>query len=156
MKRTVFLLMLLVALVSTSSPRADEGMWTFDNPPRKIWKDRYNFDPPDAWLDHVRLATVRLGGGTGSFVSPDGLIMTNQHIASGQLQRLSTAERNYIRDGFYAATLDRELKCPEMTADVLVSYEDVTKRVQGAVKPGATNQEANEQRRDDTAAIKKE
>jgi len=156
MKRLLFVLVLFVAFVSMSVPRADEGMWTFDNPPRKIWKERYNFDPPDAWLDHIRLATVRLGGGTGSFVSPDGLIMTNQHIASGQLQRLSTAERNYIRDGFYAATPAQEMKCPDMTADVLVSYEDVTGRVQAAVKAGASDQEANAQRRAEIAAIEKE
>ncbi len=156
MKRPLFFLVLFVALVSTSLPRADEGMWTFDNPPRKIWKERYNFDPPDVWLDHIRLATVRLGGGTGSFVSPDGLILTNQHIASGQLQRLSTPDRNYIRDGFYAATPEQELKCPDMTADVLISYEDVTRRVQGAVKPGATTQEANAQRRAEIAAVEKD
>lgn len=156
MKRILVLLVLLVALVSMSAPRADEGMWTFDNPPRKIWKERYNFDPPDAWLDHIRLATVRLGGGTGAFVSPDGLIMTNQHVASGQLQQLSTPERNYVRDGFYAATREQEMKCPGMTADVLVSYEDVTKRVQGAVKPGASDQEASAQRRTEIAAIEKE
>ncbi len=156
MKRPLFLAVLFLALISTSVPRADEGMWTFDNPPRKIWKERYNFEPSDAWLDHVRLATVKLGGGTGSFVSANGLIMTNQHIASGQLQRLSTAERNYIRDGFYAATFDREMKCPDMTADVLVSYEDVTRRVQGAVKPGASDQDANAQRRAVSAAIEKE
>jgi hypothetical protein len=156
MKRLLFFAVLFVALVSTTVPRADEGMWTFDNPPRKIWKERYNFDPPDSWLEHVRLATVRLGGGTGSFVSPDGLIMTNQHIASGQLQRLSTPERNYIRDGFYAATAEQELKCPDMTADVLVSYEDVTRRVQATVKPGASNQDANAQRRAEIAAIEKD
>ncbi len=156
MKRLLFFAVLLIALVSTSAPRADEGMWTFDNPPRKIWKERYNFDPPDSWLEHVRMATVRLGGGTGSFVSPDGLIMTNQHIASGQLQRLSTPARNYIRDGFYAATPDQEMKCPDMTADVLVSYEDVTKRVQAAVKPGASSQDGNAQRRAEMAAIEKD
>lgn len=156
MKRLAFIAVLFLALVSASVPRADEGMWTFDNPPRKIWKERYNFDPPDAWLDHIRLATVRLGGGTGSFVSPDGLILTNQHIASGQLQRVSTPERNYIRDGFYAATPEQELKCPDMTADVLVSYEEVTKRVEAAVKPGATTQDANTQRRSEIAAVEKE
>jgi hypothetical protein len=156
MKRVLLLVVFFVALVSTSLPRADEGMWTFDNPPRKIWKERYNFDPPDAWLDHIRLATVRLTGATGSFVSPDGLILTNQHVAGGELQRVSTPERNYIRDGFHAATLDQELKCPDMTADVLVSYEDVTKRVQAAVKPGATSQDANSQRRAEIAAIEKD
>ncbi len=156
MKRLLLVLVLFVALLSMSAPRADEGMWTFDNPPLKVLKERYNFEPSDAWLQHLRLATVRLGGGTGSFVSPDGLIMTNQHIASGQLQRLSTAERNYIRDGFYAATLSEEMKCPDMTADVLVSYEDVTRRVQAAVKPGASDQDANAQRRAEIATIEKE
>ncbi len=136
---------------------ADEGMWTFDNPPRKQWKERYNFEPSNAWLEHVRLASVRLNdGGSGAFVSPDGLLMTNQHVASGQLQKVSTKEKDYTRDGFYAASREEELKCPDLEVNVLVSYEEVTSRVQAAVKPGASDKDANEQRKAEIARIEKE
>ncbi|HEV2800033.1 MAG TPA: S46 family peptidase [Pyrinomonadaceae bacterium] len=153
----VLSLSLLLSTFITSPVRADEGMWTFDNPPLKQWKERYNFEPTKEWLDHVRLASVRLqDGGSGSFVSPNGLVMTNQHVAGGQLAKLSTKERDLVKDGFYARTHAEELKCPDLEINVLVSYEDVTKRVQGAVRAGATDREANEQRRAAIAAIEKE
>ena len=117
---------------------ADEGMWTFDNPPLAQWKARYGFEPSAAWLEHVRLASVRLNdGGSASFVSPNGLLMTNQHVASGQLQKVSTPEHDYTLEGFYARSRNEELKCPDLEANVLVSYENVTARVKGAVTPGA-------------------
>lgn len=140
--------------------RADEGMWTFDNPPRAPWRDRYQFDPPAAWLDHLRLASIRLidgsSGGSASFVSPDGLILTNQHVAAGQLQKLSSATRDLVRDGFYAATRDAELRCPDLEANVLVSYEDVTARVQQAARSGSSDADAAAARRLAMAAIEKE
>ncbi|MGI9166996.1 MAG: S46 family peptidase [Pyrinomonadaceae bacterium] len=157
MKRTSLTILVLILVASPLPSLADEGMWTFDNPPRKHWKERYNFEPTDAWLEHVRLASIRLNdGGSGSFVSPNGLLMTNQHVASGQLQKLSTSERNYRRDGFYANTLEEELKCPDLEINVLISYEDVTARVQGAVKAGTSDKEANDVRRAQIAAIEKE
>src|SRR5688572_31715310 len=91
MKKISLITFVLILVVSPLSSFADEGMWTFDNPPRKLWKERYNFEPTDAWLEHIRLASVRIEGASGSFVSPNGLLMTNQHVASGQLQKLSTA-----------------------------------------------------------------
>jgi hypothetical protein len=147
----------IMTLIWPTLTLADEGMWTFDNPPRKQWKERYNFEPSDQWLEHVRLASVRLNdGGSGAFVSPNGLLMTNQHVASGQLQKVSTKEKDFIRDGFYAAAADQELKCPDLEVNVLVSYEDVTKRVVGAVSAGASDVEANEQRKAEMARIEKE
>src|SRR3954471_32789 len=102
--------------------RAEEGMWTFDNPPLKQLAAKYNFHPTQEWLDHLRLSSVRLNdGGSGSFVSSDGLLLTNHHVARGQLQKNSTAEHNYIRDGFYAATQDQEMKSPDLEINVLVS-----------------------------------
>lgn len=140
-----------------TSTRADEGMWTFDNPPLKQWKERYNFEPTQAWLDNVRLASVRLNdGGSGSFVSPDGLLMTNQHVASGQLSKVSTKERDYTKNGFYARAQGEELKCPDLEINVLASFEEVTKRVQAAVKAGATGAQANEQRKGEMATIERE
>ena len=90
--------LLALVLCGAARPFADEGMWTFDNPPRDAWKTRYAFEPDAAWLDHLRLSVVRLvessSSGTGSFVSGDGLIMTNQHVASDALQKLSTPARS--------------------------------------------------------------
>ena len=106
MKKISSLLILLSFFVGIPVIRADEGMWTFDNPPLKLWKERYNFEPSGEWLEKVRLASVRLNdGGSASFVSPDGLIVTNQHVAAGQLQKLSTKERDLIKNGFYALGL---------------------------------------------------
>lgn len=136
--------------------RADEGMWTFDNPPRKVLKEQYGFDAPQEWYDHVRLASARLGGGSGSFVSPDGLLFTNQHVGRDAVSKLSTPQHDYIRDGFYAPARADELKCPDMEVNVLVSLEEVTARVQGAVKAGASDADANAQRRAEMAAIEKD
>jgi hypothetical protein len=156
MKRTLFVVLGLVCAVLGVSPGADDGLWTFDNPPLKIWKEKYKFEPTPQWLEHVRLASPRVEGASGAFVSPNGLIVTNQHVANGQLQKLSTAERNYVRDGFFAATPEQELRCPDIDVNVFVSYEDVTARVQGAVKPGMTDSDAAEARRAVTAALEKE
>jgi hypothetical protein len=121
---------------------ADEGMWTFDNPPLKFLKDRYGFTPTAAWLDHIRLSSVRLNdGGSGSFISNTGLLLTNHHVARGQLQKNSTAEHDYIKNGFYAATLAEEIKSPDLEVNVLISTEDVTARVQQAVKGAKTAEE---------------
>src|SRR6201995_893710 len=105
MRKAPSILILFVLLISPFRLYADDGMWTFDNPPRKQWKEKYNFEPTDAWLEHVRLASVRLNdGGSGAFVSPNGLLMTNQHVASGQLQKVSNKDRDYTKEGFYART----------------------------------------------------
>lgn len=157
MKRTIPLAIALISIAAVIMSRADDGMWTFDNPPRKILKEKYGFDPPQEWFDHVRLASARLGdGGSGSFVSPDGLLFTNQHVGRSQITKLSSPERDFIKDGFYAPTLEQELKCPDLEVNILVSYEDVTGRVQGAVKPGVADAEANRQRRAEMAAIEKD
>src|SRR5215210_8625104 len=156
MKKISTTILLMTVMIAPLASYADEGMWTFDNPPRKQWKERYGFDPPDSWLEHVRLASVKVGGASGSFVSPNGLVLTNQHVASSQLSKLSTPERNLVKNGFYAPTRVEELKCPDLEIDVLVSYEDVTGRVQGAVKAGTPDKEANEQRRTEMARIESE
>ena len=157
MKKISVFLLLLSFLINAPLTLADEGMWTFDNPPMKQWKERYNFEPTQEWLDKVRLASVRLNdGGSGSFVSPNGLLITNQHVASGQLSKLSTKEKDLIKNGFYAKTQAEELKTPDLEVNVLVSFENVTERVQSAVKAGATDKQASEQRKAAIAAIEKE
>jgi hypothetical protein len=159
--RTLSIIAIVVfCLIFVPARFADEGMWTFDNPPLKQWEEKYGFKPTPQWLDHVRMSVVRLsegaGGGTGSFISPEGLVFTNQHVGAGQVAKLSTGGRDLVKDGFYARTRAEELKCPDLEVNVMVSYEDVTKRVQGAVKPGASDKEAAGQRRAATAAIEKE
>src|SRR5579864_6735499 len=127
---------------------ADEGMWTFDNPPTKELQARYGFTPTQDWLDHVRLSSVRFNdGGSGSFVSPHGLALTNHHVAFGQLQKVSTPEKDYVKDGFYARTAEEELKCPDLEVNVLMSMENVTARVMGVLKSGQSDKEALEARK---------
>ncbi len=146
-----------VSLLSTRPASGDEGMWTFDNPPLQQLKERYGFTPTEEWLDHIRLSSVRFNdGGSGSFVSPHGLALTNHHVAFGQLQKVSTPQKNYVNDGFYARTEAEELKCPDLELNVLVSMENVTTRVQGTVKPGMSDKEALEARKAEIAKIEKE
>lgn len=156
MKKISIFLLIFSFLINTLPAFADEGMWTFDNLPLKQWKERYNFEPSQEWLDHIRLASVRLEGGSGSFVSPDGLIITNHHVASGQLGKLSSKEKDLVKDGFYAKTQAEELKTPDLEANVLISFENVTDRVQKAVKSGASDKDANAQRRAEITAIEKD
>lgn len=156
MKKISVVFLVLSFLVNAFPVFADEGMWTFDNLPFKQWKDRYNFEPSQEWIDHIRLASLRFEGGSASFVSPDGLIITNQHVASGQLAKLSTKERDLVKNGFYAPTRAEELKTPDMEANVLISFENVTERVQSAAKPGASDKDANAARRAAITAIEKE
>src|SRR6516162_7448180 len=130
---------LSIAVAGLSVCRADEGMWTFDNPPVKQLAEKYNFTPTQQWLDHVRLSSVRLDdGGSGSFVSPHGLLLTNHHVALGQLQKNSTPQHDYVRDGFYASTPEQEMKSPDLEVNVLVSMENVTDRVLAALKGANT------------------
>jgi hypothetical protein len=133
---------------------ADEGMWTFDNPPLKQLKERYGFTPAKEWLDHVRLSSVRFDdGGSGSFVSPDGLVLTNHHVARDQLQKISSPEHDYVKEGFYAKSRSEELKSADLELNVLMSMEDVTSRVGGAVKPGTSESEALKARQAEIARI---
>jgi hypothetical protein len=136
---------------------ADEGMWTFDNPPLKQLKEKYNFTPTQQWLDHLQLASVRINdGGSGSFVSAHGLLLTNHHIALGQLQKNSSAAHDYVRDGFYAATPEEEMKSPDLEVNVLVSMENVTDRVNAATKEAKTTEAEFAKRKSVIADIERE
>src|SRR4051794_18716737 len=100
----------------------DEGMWLFNNPPKKYLKDKYSFDATPEWLEHVQKSSVRFNsGGSGSFVSAGGLVMTNHHVAADALQKMGTKEKNYYRDGFLARTRAEEHKCEAMELNVLMS-----------------------------------
>lgn len=133
----LFLLAAATVMLLAGPLAADEGMWTLDNPPLKQLKEKYGFEPAAAWLEHVRLSSVRVGdGGSGSFISPNGLVLTNHHVALGQLQKVSTPQKNYVADGFYAPALADELPCPDLELNVLISMENVTAKVLAAVKKG--------------------
>ena len=122
----------LVALVVW----ADEGLWTYSNFPKQLVEQRYQFSPSDAWLDHLRLSSVRFNnGGSASFASPDGLVMTNHHVGSDCIQELSSAEHDYMAGGFYARSRGEEAKCPDLELNVLMSLADVTAEVNAEVKP---------------------
>ncbi|RIK55467.1 hypothetical protein DCC62_31310, partial [candidate division KSB1 bacterium] len=157
-QRVALLLVLICgAMVLFGAAWPDEGMWTFDNPPLKQLQERYGFTPTPEWLEHVRLASVRFNdGGSGSFVSPNGLVLTNHHVALGQLQKLSTPQMNYAANGFFAKTQAEEVKCTDLELNVLMAMEEVTARVQGAVKPGMSDKQALEARKAEIAKIEKE
>ena len=130
-------------------------MWTFDSPPLEYWKARYNFTPDQAWLDKVRLASIRLPGCSSSFVSADGLIMTNHHCARSCISEVSPADTNYQTTGFVAATREQEKKCPNLYVDQLQSIEDVTSRVHAKITATSPARRV-EQRDAEIAAIQRE
>ena len=135
---------------------ADEGMWLYNAVPNDKIKAKYNFDISQAWLDHLRTSSVRFGGGSGSFVSPDGLMFTNHHIGAGCVHDVSTKDNDYMKNGFYAQTQAKEPKCPGMEVGVLVNIEDVTAKVNAAVKPEMKPAEALVAQRAVTAALEKD
>jgi hypothetical protein len=150
---------LITALIFVQSlaTLADEGIWLFNQPPRDILRERYQFDATDAWLEHLQKSSVRFSsGGSGSFVSEDGLLISNHHIGADALQKLSSERENYLKDGFYARTQAEELKCLDLELNVLQSIEDVTARVNAAVPKDANAADAFAARRKIIAEIEKE
>jgi V8-like Glu-specific endopeptidase len=125
----------LILLLLAAPVFADEGMWTYNNFPKDAVKKAYNFTPDDKWLEHAQLSSARLAGGcSGSFVSENGLVLTNHHCAHECIAQLSTAEKDFVKSGFYAKTQAEEVKCPEMEINELVGIEDVTAKIQTATK----------------------
>ena len=135
--------LLASCLVLTQAMEAEEGMWTFDNFPSKTVAAKYGFTPSQAWLDHVRLASLRIAGAcSASFISPQGLVMTNHHCVVDCVEQLSTPQQNLVESGFAAKTAAEERKCPAFELDQLVQIRDVTGEVQGAIA-GKTGDDAN-------------
>ena len=143
LSRRIVMLCLATVLLSRFA-QADEGMWLFNALPKDHLKSKYGFVPTDEWANHVMLSSVRFNsGGSASFVSSTGLVLTNHHVGAETLHKLSTAEHNVYKDGFYARTHSEELKAPDLELNQLVSIEDVTARVTAAVKPGMSPSEAS-------------
>src|SRR3984957_348844 len=137
-----------LCMLLAPSLQADEGMWLFNNPPLKVLQDKYHFQPTAAWLEHVQKSSVRFdNGGSGSFVSPDGLVMTNHHVGADCLGKISTKDKNYIATGFEAKANADEPKCDDLELNILMSIDDVTARVAGAVQPGMDPASAEKARR---------
>jgi len=154
--RIPVLVALLAALPSPGALRAEEGMWTFDNLPTKQMKEKFGFAPDQAWLDHLRLSVVRFPGATGSFISKDGLVITNHHVGRGWTQRISDKDHDYVKNGFVAQNRDQEIKVPGLELFTLMAMDNVTERVNQAVKPGMSEKEALKAREQILETIKDE
>ena len=155
-RRRSYFALLFAASLFFPAARADEGMWLFNAPPQIQLKQRYDFDLTDQWLEHLRLSTVRFSGASASFVSGDGLVMTNHHVGLFTMHKLSRPDRDLLADGFYARSLDEELKCENVELNVLASIEDVTGRIEAAVAHLSNPAQAAERRRAEMNTIEKE
>ena len=158
MKQVFSKLIVVLIIMSVSIPvSGDEGMWLYNDPPHQLLKDKYGFEPTQAWLEHVQSSSVRFNsGGSGSFVSADGLIITNHHVGADALQKFSDAKHDYLRDGFHASSRQEEKRCLDLELNVLDSIEDVTGRVNAAVIPDMNAEQAFAARRAVMAEIEKE
>jgi Peptidase S46 len=147
----------LLPFLIAATALADEGMWLFNNPPLKQFKEKYQFEPSPQWLEHLQKASVRFNsGGSGSFVSANGLCITNHHVGADALQKASSEQHNYLKDGFYAKTNAEEIKCADLELNVLMSIEDVTAQVNAGVKSGMSADAAGKARENTIAQIEKE
>ncbi|MDD8030635.1 MAG: S46 family peptidase [Acidobacteriota bacterium] len=156
LKSSFSLILLFIWLAIPLALSADEGMWPYNLVPKDYLAKKYNFKVTDEWLDHLRLSSVRFGGASASFVSPEGLVLTNHHVGRGAIQNLSTADRDLVKTGYYARTRQEELKCPGVELWVLQEIEEVTDRVLSAEKPEMSPQEAAAARQKVIAEIEKE
>ena len=156
MRNSVRRWMIVFAVLSLGAAAgADEGLWLFDRLPASLLKAQYGFTMTDDWALHVMYSSVRFGGASGSFVSPDGLVLTNHHVGQGALQNLSTKERDLMKTGFYARTRAEEPKCPGMELTVLQEIEDVTAKVRGAEAADMTPAQAADARGKSVAEIER-
>lgn len=150
------ILLPLVAVLAAAPAHADEGMWPFNLVPRDAIKKNLGVTVDDAWLDHVRLASVRFdNGGSGSFVGPNGLVVTNHHVGADCIQKISNAAKDYIAEGYLAGKDGPEVRCPDLEVNVVLSIEEVTSQVRAAVKPGSSDADANAAMKAEQSKIEK-
>ena len=147
-------ILLLLALAATNYLISDEGMWPLNMLPKEQIFEKYNFQMNSDWVDHVQKSSLRISlGGSGSFVSKDGLVMTNHHVGSEAIYNLSTKDVDLIAEGFYAPTRDKELKCPNMYVDQLITIRDITDEINQALPENATPAEREVIRKEAIANI---
>jgi hypothetical protein len=157
MKRVFMVITLLCALAPAFPAHADEGMWLFNAFPKGKVQAKYGFAPTQKWLDHLRLGSVRFNnGGSGSFVSPDGLTFTNHHVGSVCIHQLSTGGRDYVKTGFYAKTRAEEAKCPDLELNQLIGIDDVTAKVKAAANPEMSAADAAQAQRAVMSTLEKQ
>lgn len=157
MKRVSLLIACLACILASSLAPADEGMWLYNAFPKDKVKAQYGFEPAQDWLDHLRLSSVRFNnGGSGSFVSPDGLTFTNHHVGAACIQELSRGGKDYMKIGFYAPKHAEEAKCPDLELNQLLGIEDVTAKVNAAVKPEMSTAEAGQAQRAAMSDVEKD
>ncbi|MCC6486902.1 MAG: S46 family peptidase [Candidatus Hydrogenedentes bacterium] len=153
----VGLLISMLAALCPAAAHADEGMWLFSNPPTGIIKEKFGIGLSPQWLEHVQKSAGRVStGGSASFVSADGLVMTNHHVGMPALADLSTPEIDLLETGFYAKTRELELKCPNLEMNVLWEVEDVTEQVKSAAPPGMPPADAHAERRETISVLESE
>ena len=151
------ILVMGLVLMAPGVASADEGMWVFNNLPRQQLKQKYGFEPSEAWIENVMKSSVRFNsGGSGSFVSSTGLVLTNHHVGADTLHKVSSPEHDYYKDGFWAKSPADEPKAPDLELNVLQSIEDVTATVNAAVKPEMSAAQAFAARRGVISTIEKE
>ena len=151
------LLSIMACAFLVTAVRGDEGMWLLDDLPKELLDERYGFVPSDEWAKHIMLSSVRFSsGGSASFVSSNGLVLTNHHVAADTLHKLSTPENNIYENGFLAHAQREELKAPDLELNQLVSIEDVTEEVDAAVTDGMDANEAYKARQATMAEIEKQ
>ncbi len=157
--RKKFTAALVAAFLMTTMTQvySDEGMWLYDDPPLDQLEAKYGYRPDAQWLEHLQKSSIRFNnGGSGSFISEDGLVLSNHHVGAGALEKLSTQEKNILADGFYASSREQELKCHDLELNVLMSIEDVTGRVNAVIKPEMSPEEALKARREVMSRLEKE
>src|SRR3981081_510861 len=147
----------LILTVAAPLALADEGMWLYNAFPKDRVQKQYGFLPTQEWLDHLRLSSVRFNnGGSGSFVSADGLAFTNHHVGADCLGKLATSGHDYMKTGFYAKTQAEEPRCPDLELNVLVGIDDVSAKVKGAATTAMSAADAGQAQRSAMSANEKD
>src|ERR1039458_5812571 len=155
--KTRLLIFGLMLVLATPLALADEGMWLYNNFPKDRVEKQYGFLPTQEWLDHLRLSSVRFNnGGSGSFVSADGLAFTNHHVGADCIEKLATSGADYMKTGFYAKTRADEAKCPDLELNVLVGIDDITAKVKAAAPAAMSAADAGQAQRSAMSAIEKD